>query len=71
MVFTAYILAGIHAVTMTGINLPIALNPQLINSTLIPLAIATSILTGKSMHSIGLGISLIPIYLTPLIPLIW
>ncbi|WP_243676437.1 hypothetical protein [Vulcanisaeta distributa] len=65
MLFTAYVLTGIHAVTMTGINLPITLNPQLINSTLIPLAIATSVLTGKSMHSIGLGISLIPIYLTP------
>ncbi len=71
MTFTAYILAGIHAVTMTGMNLPVSLNPQLINSTLIPLAIATAILTGKSMHSIGLGISLIPIFLIPLTPLIW
>ncbi|ADY01214.1 hypothetical protein VMUT_1007 [Vulcanisaeta moutnovskia 768-28] len=69
MLFTAYVLTGIHAMAITGV--PITLNPQLITQALIPMAVATSILVGESMHSIGLGISLLPILLMPLIPLIW
>ncbi|ADN49558.1 hypothetical protein [Vulcanisaeta distributa] len=71
MVFTAYVLAGIHATAITGLGMPISLDPQLVNATLMPLAITTSILVGKAMHSVGLGISLVPIFLAPLIPLIW
>ncbi|MGC8542547.1 MAG: hypothetical protein ACP5NQ_01295 [Vulcanisaeta sp.] len=69
MLFTAYVLAGIHAIAITGT--PITLNPQLITQALVPMAVATSVLVGKSMHSIGLGISLMPILLMPLIPLVW
>ncbi|WP_446752935.1 hypothetical protein [Vulcanisaeta sp. JCM 16161] len=71
MALTAYLMAGIHAVAITGVGVPITLNPQLITQTLIPLAVITSILVGKSMHSIGLGISLTPVFLIPLIPLVW
>ena len=71
MAFTAYILAGIHATGFAGLGIPLNLNPQLIDSTLILLALVTSMLVGKAMHSIGLGISLVPLFLLPVIPLVW
>jgi hypothetical protein len=36
---------------------------------LIALGASTSIIVGKAMHSIGLGISLIPIFMAPVIAL--
>ncbi|WP_243671732.1 hypothetical protein [Vulcanisaeta sp. JCM 16161] len=47
MALTAYLMAGIHAVAITGVGVPITLNPQLITQTLIPLAVITSILVAS------------------------
>lgn len=71
MLFVAYILYGINVSQVTGIPMPITLNPQAITLSLIPFAITTAVLTGKAIHSIGLGISLVPLFLAPLIPLVW
>jgi hypothetical protein len=44
-------------------------NTNLLLTMLIILGASTSIVVGKAMHSIGLGISLIPLFLTPVIAL--
>ena len=71
MIFVAYLLHGINMTSMTGVSVPIALNPQTITLALVPLAVTTAVITGKAIHSIGLGISLVPLFLLPIIPLVW
>jgi hypothetical protein len=44
-------------------------NTNLLFTMLIILGASTSIIVGKAMHSIGLGISLLPLFLTPVIAL--
>jgi len=44
-------------------------NTNLLFTMLIILGASTSIVVGKAMHSIGLGISLLPLFLTPIIAL--
>ncbi|MDT7970902.1 MAG: hypothetical protein RQ842_10050, partial [Vulcanisaeta sp.] len=44
-------------------------NVNAIFTMLIALGASTSIIVGKAMHSIGLGISLIPIFMAPIIAL--
>jgi len=44
-------------------------NTSAIFTMLIALGASTSIIVGKAMHSIGLGVSLIPIFLAPIIAL--
>jgi len=44
-------------------------NTNAIFTMLIALGASTSIIVGKAMHSIGLGISIIPLFLTPIIAL--
>ena len=71
MVFVAYMLHGISLTQVTGVSMPITLNPQAVALALVPLAITTAVIAGKAMHSIGLGISLVPLFLAPIIPLVW
>jgi len=44
-------------------------NTNALFTMLIALGASTSIIVGKAMHSIGLGVSLIPLFLTPIITL--
>jgi len=44
-------------------------NTNALLTMLIALGASTSIIVGKAMHSIGLGVSLIPLFLTPIITL--
>ncbi|ADN51626.1 hypothetical protein [Vulcanisaeta distributa] len=70
--FTAYILSSLNAgAVIANVQMPITFNVSGISAALIPLAVSTAILTGKAMHSIGLGVVLIPLFLIPLIPLTW
>lgn len=52
-----------HMAISISTPLPVILNPTILTSTLLPLSITTAILTGKAIHSVGLGISLIPIFI--------
>jgi len=44
-------------------------NVNAIFTMLIILGASTSVIVGKAMHSIGLGVSLIPLFLAPIIAL--
>ncbi len=72
MLFTVYILSSLNAsVALANVPMPITFNIGNLSTALIVLAISTAVLTGKAIHSIGLGITLIPVFLAPLIPLVW
>ena len=62
MLFTYSILSSIKIHT----TIPL-LQPMTFAYTLLPLAVVTSLLVGKAIHSIGLGVSLIPIFLVPVL----
>jgi len=44
-------------------------NTNALFTMLIALGASTSVIVGKAMHSIGLGVSLIPIFIAPIIAL--
>ncbi|WP_054843776.1 hypothetical protein [Vulcanisaeta souniana] len=72
MLFTVYVLASLNAGTaLINVPMPITFNISNLSTALVVLAVSTAILTGKAMHSVGLGIVLMPIFLAPLIPLVW
>jgi hypothetical protein len=82
MLALAAMLLALHAPALassavssaTGITGAVSLiaglaNTNLLFTMLIALGASTSIIVGKAMHSIGLGISMIPLFLTPIIAL--
>ncbi|WP_054857966.1 hypothetical protein [Vulcanisaeta sp. JCM 16159] len=72
MLFTTYILSSLNAgAALANVPMPVTFNISSLSTALIVLAVSTAVLTGKAMHSIGLGITLIPVFLAPLIPLVW
>ena len=62
-----YIYSIIRTLGTVHLPVPLIIQPQAIGGTILPLAIGTSLLTGKAIHSIGLGIVLLPLFLIPAI----
>ena len=69
-IFVLFTFIILHSIKI-GFTIPINISPEALANTLIPLAVSTSILTGKAIHSIGLGIVLIPLFLLPIILMTW
>jgi len=74
LAFHAPALASSAVSSATGISSAASIISGLANTNalfvmLIALGASTSIIVGKAMHSIGLGISLLPLFLTPIIAL--
>jgi hypothetical protein len=74
LAFHAPALASSAVSNATGISSAVSIisglaNTNLLFTMLIALGASTSIVVGKAMHSIGLGISLLPLFLTPIIAL--
>jgi hypothetical protein len=74
LAFHAPALASSAVSSATGISSAASIISGLANTNalfvmLIALGASTSIIVGKAMHSIGLGISLLPLFLTPIITL--
>jgi len=74
LAFHAPALASSAVSSATGISSAASIisglaNVNVIFTMLIALGASTSIVVGKAMHSIGLGISLIPLFLAPIIAL--
>jgi hypothetical protein len=74
LAFHAPALASSAVSSVSGISSAASIISGLANTNalfvmLIALGASTSVIVGKAMHSIGLGISLIPLFLTPIITL--